>query len=73
MKRSSIFAKPPVRQHALALPAQVLVLLALLMLGLLGFSALAVDVAFAYAERHLLQNAVDAPALGGTSCLPRPI
>ena len=48
---------------------QALVLLALTLFVLLGFSALAVDVAFAYAERRLLQNAVDAAALAGARAL----
>ncbi|MCX2727777.1 pilus assembly protein TadG-related protein [Thermomicrobium sp. 4228-Ro] len=52
-----------------ALRGQVLVLLALLLVALLGFSALAVDVAFAYAERRLLQNMVDAAALAGARAL----
>lgn len=52
-----------------SLPAQVLPILAILMLAMLGFSALATDVAFAYAERRLLQNAVDAAALAGARAL----
>nr|BAL52585.1 hypothetical conserved protein [uncultured prokaryote] len=52
-----------------ALRGQVLILLALLLVALLGFSALAVDVAFAYAERRLLQNMVDAAALAGARAL----
>jgi Flp pilus assembly protein TadG len=52
-----------------ASPGQVLLLLALILLLLLGFSALAVDVAHAYAERRLLQNAVDAAALAGARAL----
>jgi len=52
-----------------ALRGQVLILLALLLAALLGFSALAVDVAFAYAERRLLQNMVDAAALAGARAL----
>ncbi|AUZ87716.1 pilus assembly protein TadG [Arthrobacter agilis] len=41
----------------------VSVLVALLMVVLLGFSALAVDVAFVYSERTQLQNGADASAL----------
>lgn len=52
-----------------ASPGQVLLLLALVLFLLLGFSALAVDVAHAYAERRLLQNAVDAAALAGARAL----
>ncbi len=52
-----------------ASPGQVLLLLALVLLLLLGFSALAVDVAHAYTQRRLLQNAVDAAALAGTRAL----
>lgn len=59
------------RQHVWhhARPGQALVLLAVLMVALLGFSALAVDVAYAYAGRRLLQNAVDAAALAGARAL----
>ncbi|MCM8746486.1 pilus assembly protein TadG-related protein [Thermomicrobium sp. CFH 73360] len=59
--------RQPPSQHARA--GQALVLLALTLFVLLGFSALAVDVAFAYAERRLLQNAVDAAALAGARAL----
>jgi len=59
--------RQPPRQHVRA--GQALVLLALTLFVLLGFSALAVDVTFAYAERRLLQNAVDAAALAGARAL----
>lgn len=36
---------------------------------LLGFSALAIDFAYAYVVRNELQNAADATALAGTGCL----
>ncbi|MCM8746483.1 pilus assembly protein TadG-related protein [Thermomicrobium sp. CFH 73360] len=47
------------------LPAQVLPLLALLLVPLLGFAALGTDAAYLYSQRRLTQNAVDAAALAG--------
>lgn len=48
---------------------QAVVLLALTLFALLGYSALAIDVAFAYAKRRLLRNAADAVALAGARAL----
>jgi len=45
--------------------AQALPLLALLLLPMLGFAALATDAAYLYAQRRLTQNAADAAALAG--------
>jgi Flp pilus assembly protein TadG len=42
----------------------VSIMMAFLMVGLLGFTALVVDVGFLYAERGQLQNGADAAALG---------
>src|SRR4051812_46260729 len=44
---------------------QVLVIAALMMTALVGFTALVVDVGDAYAQRRLVQNAADAAALAG--------
>lgn len=49
---------------------QVLVLVAILMVGLLGIAALIVDFGAAAVERRELQNAADAAALAGASKLP---
>ncbi|MDW8060537.1 MAG: pilus assembly protein TadG-related protein [Thermomicrobium sp.] len=57
------------RPSPTARPGQALVLLAVVLLALLAFSALAVDVGYAYAEKRLLQNAVDAAALAGARAL----
>jgi len=46
---------------------QVLVLVALAFVALLGFAALAVDVAYMYTVRHELQRCADAGALAGAS------
>nr|BAL52588.1 hypothetical conserved protein [uncultured prokaryote] len=48
------------------LPAQVLPLLALLLVSLLAFAALGTDAAWLYSQRRLTQNAADAAALAGT-------
>ncbi len=47
------------------LPAQVLTLLALLLVSLLAFAALGTDAAWLYSQRRLTQNAADAAALAG--------
>lgn len=47
----------------------VMALVALMMIGLLGFMALAVDVGHLYMVRNELQNAADAGALAGASVL----
>lgn len=47
------------------LPAQVLPLLALLLVSLLAFAALGTDAAWLYSQRRLTQNAADAAALAG--------
>jgi hypothetical protein len=49
---------------------QVLVLVAILMVGLLGMAALIVDFGATALERRELQNAADAAALAGASMLP---
>ena len=46
---------------------QVLVLVALAIIVLLGFAALAIDVGFMYSTRHELQRSADAGALAGAS------
>ena len=46
-------------------PGQIMVLLALGLVALLGFTALAVDLGMAYADRRQAQNAADAAALAG--------
>lgn len=46
-------------------PGQVIVLVALGLVALLGFTALAVDMGMAYADRRQAQNAADAAALAG--------
>jgi hypothetical protein len=45
---------------------QAIVILALMMIGLLAFAALAIDGGNAYVERRRAQNAADAAALAGT-------
>ncbi|WP_223502737.1 TadG family pilus assembly protein [Pseudomonas sp. BF-R-24] len=47
----------------------VLILAVLALPILLGFSALAIDYAYAYVVRNELQNAADATALAGTGCI----
>jgi len=49
--------------------AQALIIMALAMVVLVGFLALAVDGANAYAQRRLVQNAADAGALAGARAL----
>lgn len=49
---------------------QSLVMMALLLSLLLGFTALVVDVGYLYAEKRQLQTAVDAAALAGAQDLP---
>lgn len=44
---------------------QILVLLALVLLGLLGFTALAIDGGMIYADRRYMQSAADATSLAG--------
>lgn len=44
---------------------QILVLLALAIVGLLGFTALAIDVGMVYSDRRYAQNSADASALAG--------
>src|SRR5260221_14560547 len=44
---------------------QALVLVAIALVALIGFAALAIDVGHAYAQRRQLQNAADAAALAG--------
>ena len=44
---------------------QVLVLLVLALVGLLGFTALAIDGGMVYSDRRTAQNAADAAALAG--------
>lgn len=44
---------------------QILVLLALVLLGLLGFTALAIDGGMIYADRRYMQSAADAASLAG--------
>lgn len=46
---------------------QILVLLALVLLGLLGFTALAIDGGMIYADRRYMQSAADAASLAGAS------
>ena len=48
---------------------QALVLVALMLIVLIGFLALAIDVGNAYAERRFMQNAADAGALAGARAL----
>jgi Flp pilus assembly protein TadG len=48
---------------------QALVIVALMLIVLIGFLALAIDVGNAYAERRFMQNAADAGALAGARAL----
>ena len=48
---------------------QTLALVTVMMLGLLGFTALAVDVGYFYVTRNELQNVADGSALAGTRTL----
>jgi len=51
---------------------QVLVVVAVAFVALLGFAALAVDVAYMYTVRHELQRCADAGALAGASIFREP-
>ncbi len=48
---------------------QILVLLALVLIGLLGFTALAVDGGMIYADRRYMQSSADASSLAGAGDL----
>ena len=51
---------------------QVIVILALALVGLLGFSALAIDGSMVFADRRFSQSGADAAALAGagaSSCI----
>lgn len=57
------------RQRFRAYEGQVLVLMAIAMVVMLGFTALAVDVGHLLGERRMTQNAADAAALAGARLL----
>ncbi len=59
----------PVRAGVRHQRGQTLVFVALMLVVLVGFLALAVDVGNAYAERRFMQNAADAGALAGARAL----
>lgn len=48
---------------------QILVLLALVLLGLLGFTALAIDGGMIYADRRYMQSAADSASLAGAGAI----
>ncbi len=58
-----------VRSRSRRARGSVLVLVALALVALLGFAALAIDIAHAYVTRNELQNAADAAALAGAGAL----